>query len=111
MIGQLKERITLQKKILSKTANGFEVESWQDVCTLWASVSNLRGREFFAAAAVQAEKTVKFTIRYQKDIDSSMRILFRGKVYNITALDNINYENKYMEIKAREVIQDDQGRA
>ncbi len=66
-------------------------------------VSNLYGREYFQATAVQAEKTVKFTIRFIKDITESMRILFRDKQYNITSIDNIKYRNRYMEIKALEV--------
>ena len=52
---------------------------------------------------MQRENTVKFTIRYLKNIDTSMRILFQGKQYNITAIDNIKYKNAYMEIKALEV--------
>lgn len=32
-----------------------------------------------------------------------MQIRFKDKQYNITAIDNIKYENKYLEIKAQEV--------
>ncbi len=43
-------------------------------------------------------------MRYLPDIDTSMRILFGGKQYNITAIDNIKYKNKYLEVKAQEVM-------
>jgi SPP1 family predicted phage head-tail adaptor len=33
-----------------------------------------------------------------------MRILFQGKQYNITSIDNIKYQNRYIEIKAQEVV-------
>ena len=36
-----------------------------------------------------------------------MRIDFGGKLYDITFIDNIKYENKYLEVKALEV--DDSG--
>lgn len=101
--GELRHRITLQKKFTSTNENGFNVESWEDVKTLWAAVTNLHGREYFAAAAVQAENTVKFTIRYLEGIDESMRILFQSRHYNITSIDNIKYQNRYLEIKALEV--------
>lgn len=100
---ELKHRITLQVFTTVVNENGFEVESWVDFKTLWASVTNLHGREYFAAAVVKAENTVKFTIRYIDGIDTDMRILFKGKQYNINAIDNIKYENKYIEIKALEV--------
>ena len=102
-IGELKNRITLQKLIATTNDNGFEVEDWQNYKTVWASVSNLYGKEYFEAAAIQAEKTVKFTIRFIACIDESMRIMFKNKVYNITFIDNIKYQNKFIEIKALEV--------
>ncbi|MHC6181009.1 phage head closure protein [Clostridium sp. JNZ X4-2] len=64
---------------------------------------HLYGREYFETAALQAEKTVKFTVRYLSGISSDMRILFEGKQYNITSIDNIKYKNRFMEIKAVEV--------
>jgi len=85
------------------TKSGFEVETWEDYKTVWAAASNLHGREYFAAAAVQAENTVKFIIRYLPNLDTSMRILFQGRQYNIIAIDNIKYQNRFMEIKALEV--------
>ncbi|APM39930.1 phage head closure protein [Clostridium kluyveri] len=100
---ELRHKITLQKLTTSTNENGFEEEVWEDYLTVWAAVSNLYGREYFEAAAVQAEETVKFTIRFIKDINESMMILFRDKQYNITSIDNIKYRNKYMEIKALEV--------
>jgi SPP1 family predicted phage head-tail adaptor len=103
-IGDLKHRITLQQRTTTVSEQGFEEETWADYQTIWAAISNLHGREYYAAAAVQAENTVKFTIRYLPGIDTAMRILFRGKQYNITALDNIKYRNRYVEIKALEVM-------
>lgn len=102
-IGDLRHRITLQQLTTSVNDNGFEVETWEDFKTVWAAVSNLHGREYYAAAAVQAENTVKFTIRYLEGLNTTMRILFQGRQYNITAIDNIKYRNRYIEIKATEV--------
>lgn len=103
-IGDLNQRITLLKPINSVDNNGFEIDSYYIYKKVWAKVSNLRGKEYFFAEAIKAEQTVKFTIRYQKDIDTTMKILFRGKTYDINSIDNINYENRWIEIKALEVI-------
>lgn len=102
-IVELRHKITLQKFTNIVNVNGFEVETWVDFKTLWAAVTNLHGREYFAAAAVKAENTVKFTIRYTEGIDEGMRVLFKGKQYNISSIDNIKYANKFIEIKALEV--------
>ncbi|WP_346867466.1 MULTISPECIES: phage head closure protein [unclassified Clostridium] len=105
-IGDLRHRITFHKLITRVNENGFEIEAWQDYKTVWSAVSNLSGREYYQAAAIQAEKAVKFLVRYVEDIDESMRILFRNKQYNISFIDNMKYINKYIEIKAVEVEED-----
>lgn len=102
-IGEMKHRITLQKLTSYINENGFETEGYQNIKTVWAKVSNLKGKEFFEAAAIHKEKTVKFTLRAGVEIDEGMRILFQDKPYNITFIDNIRYENKYIEVKAMEV--------
>lgn len=109
--GELKNRITFLKPANLINENGFETEGFIEFKSVWAAVTNLSGREYFAAAAVQMEKTVKFVVRVIAGIDETMRILFRGKQYNITSIDNKKYENKYMEIKALEVDYDGGGRA
>jgi SPP1 family predicted phage head-tail adaptor len=103
-IGELRHRITFQKKNVTINPNGFEIETWEDVKTVWAAASHLHGREFYEAAQVQAEHTVKFTIRYIKGIEPSMVILFNEKRYNIIAIDNIKYKNKWIEIRGQEVM-------
>jgi SPP1 family predicted phage head-tail adaptor len=101
--GELRHRITLQRLTTTTNENGFEIEEWTDVKTVWASITNLHGREYYEAAAVQAEQTVKFTIRYLSGVDTSMRILFQGKQYNITSIDNIKYQNRFIEIRASNI--------
>ena len=106
-IGEFKHRISIVKPVIETNENGFEVETYETYKTLWAKVMNLHGKEYFEAASIQKEKTVKFIFRAIKGIDETMKIDFNGKLYDITFIDNIKYENKYMEVKALEV--DDSG--
>ena len=110
---KLNKRITFQKFTTITNDYGYEINEWSDFKTVWADVTNLSGREYFAAMQVQAEKTVKFTIRYTKDIDETMNIKFGKKtvgteeidiIFNITSIDNIKYDNKFIEIKAMAVV-------
>jgi len=104
-IGEMKHRIIFKKIIVTVNENGFEVEEWQDFKAVWSKVSNLSGREYYQAAAVQAEKTLIFLIRYIDGIDTSMRIQFNNRQYNIIFIDNMKYSKTYIELKAMEVIQ------
>lgn len=101
-IGELKHKIEILRPVIEINENGFEVQSYETYKTLWAKITNLHGKEYFEAASVQQEKTVKFTVRAVKGIDETMKIRFRSNIYDISFIDNIKYENKYMEIKAME---------
>lgn len=106
-IGEFKHRIKIIKPVIQINDNGFEVETYETYKTLWSKVTNLHGKEYFEAAAIQKEKTLKFTFRLLKDINENMKIEFNHKLYDINFIDNILYENKYMEIKAMEVDESD----
>lgn len=103
-IGELRQRITILQITSTIDVNGFTLEAATELATVWAAVSNLHGKEYFAAKAVQAENTVKFTIRYLPGVHSGMRILFQDRMFNITDIDDIKYRKKYLEIKAVEVM-------
>lgn len=107
-IGKLKHRILFQENIVEIGLNGFEEESWCDVKEVWGSVANLQGKEYYQAASVQKENTVKFLIRYTSGINQEMRIKFNDCLYNIISINNFNYVNRYIEIKAIEVEAHDQ---
>lgn len=97
-IGDLNKRITFQNYIEKTDESGFPIEEWTDFKTVWAGMTNLHGREYFAAAATQTEKTVKFTLRYCEGIDTYMHIVYEGKIYDITFIDNMKYSDEFMEI-------------
>ncbi|WP_448028172.1 phage head closure protein [Brevibacillus borstelensis] len=82
----LNRRITIQKKEMVLDPEGTPVEeTWVDIATLWAARNPLSARDFFAAAAVNAEKAVKYRIRYRRGILADMRLVDKhdGTTYEI----------------------------
>ena len=61
--------------------NGFSVEEWHAIHTgkLWAYYRQLSGKEFFAAATVNATEDVLYTVNYRADIDTDMLVEYAGK--------------------------------
>lgn len=74
----------------------------------WAAVNGLSGQEYWAAKAMQAENTVKFTIRYCKKLEQitpqGFSILFLGKRYDIEQMDHVKYGKRMMIVKAVEKL-------
>ncbi|GLC79322.1 phage head closure protein [Lacrimispora brassicae] len=103
VLGEWKERITIQKSKLETDKAGNHVLSWADYYTCAAYVNNLSGKEYWEAAQVNAQKEIYFLVRYCSEtacMDTEhYRILFRGQVYNITFLDNVKYQNKILKLR------------
>lgn len=106
-IGKLRQRITIQRPGRTEDDAGYPIPNptdWEDVATVWAAREPLRGREFFAAAAVQYEKTVRFRIRYRKGIKPGMRVLCDGVAYEIYAvLDDVHGDRTETHLMTTEV--------
>lgn len=104
VLGEWKERITIQKSILGNDSVGNHVLVWKDYYTCSAYANNLSGKEYWEAAQVNAQKEIYFYIRYcseTAEMDTEhYRILFRGQVYDITFLDNVKYQNKTLKLRA-----------
>ena len=97
-------RISIQQKSVVTDDEGISVETWNDVVAIWAAYKPLNGREFFAAAAVNAENTARYEIRRRKDILSDMRLIDGDRTFSITAvIDDPFGDRACMHIKATEV--------
>lgn len=81
---------------------------WEDWKKVFANVKNLHGAEYFQAGQLNKQETVKFYIRFMNGISNEVkeefRIIYRDKIYNIDFIDNINYLNEELEIKAEERV-------
>lgn len=99
----LNKRITIEQLAVTVNDNGFETEAWTIYKTVWAAAVNLSGREYYAAAAVKAEKTTEFVIRYLAGATTKMRISFQDKYYNIASVDNVDFASNFMVLRATEV--------
>lgn len=100
----LNRKITFRELTITQDPDtGEMIQVWADFVSVFARVDPLVGREYFAAAAVQAEDTTKFTVRYRGDINAAMRIAFDGKTYDITSIQNIRSGNKETLIYAKSI--------
>lgn len=105
-IAKLRHRVTLQSKEFSKDEEGTPTETWIDVATVWASVEPLRGREYFAAATVNAENTVRIRMRYRRGVTPDMRALYDGRVFEIQSVIDVNEMHREIHLMTQEVVGD-----
>lgn len=84
--GRLDQRVTLQTPATGQDAAGEPTAGWTDVVTVWASVVDISGREYVAAAGVQNAAQTKIGIRYRAGVVPAMRVLHGATAYNIEAV-------------------------
>lgn len=83
--GQFRHRITFQKlQSIVDELGQVRGQEWRDFISAWAMIKTVKGREYFQAAISQSEKTSRFVIRYQEDIDTNMRIKYDGRIFDIS---------------------------
>lgn len=104
MIELMRERIMIQKSRAKTDKAGNHTVVWENHYQCFSYVNSLSGKEYWEAKQVNAETEIDFVIRYCSEVSAidteHFRILFRGNIYNITFVDNVQYKNKTLKIRA-----------
>lgn len=83
--GEMDQRITLQQRASeSKDGQGQANAAWVSVFTDIAARADTRpGQDAFAAGMEHPTQPVTFRIRFRLGVHSRMRVLWRGRVYEL----------------------------
>lgn len=101
--GKLNKRVTIQRKINNNPLSDANYEGFK---TVWSKIKNLYGKELIEAQKVNPNISKKAIIRYIRDLDMSInpnackdfQMLYKGVTYNILYSDNIEEQNRFMEL-------------
>lgn len=103
--GKLNRKITLQSVVQGgKDADGYPLEPTIKEVRLSAMVKPVSAREYHAAKASQTENVTRFIIRYKKDIDDSMKVIYNGRKFEIESIINDDDQNITLTIIGREIV-------
>ena len=100
-------RIFISKNTVVTDAIGNHRNEWKPFYTCYATVSGEAGKEQTDAGMVVDDSNIDFTIRWCKkaaEIDSThFRVEFNGELYNIAAVDHMNYRRKSIKLSCEKV--------
>lgn len=101
-------KIIFQKNAVAVDSIGNHKNTWADYYSCHATVSGEAGTqtsEADVAGTVADESDISFTVRYCKKasaVDSTgYRVVFGGELYDILAVDHMNYKKKCLKFKCR----------
>jgi SPP1 family predicted phage head-tail adaptor len=96
VIGELRERVTLQSPLRTADGAGGANISWGEDLSVWAKVEQLGGDESVSADRLAAHARLRVTIRYRKDVTTEMRLLWRLRAYGIRALRDADGDKRFL---------------
>lgn len=97
--GKLDRRIVIEAPARTKGAAGGHTATWSAVGSpLFAAVRNLSGseRRLTKQGGQVAEERTEFTIHYREGITAEMRVVYRGRFYNIRHVNNFKEADRYL---------------
>lgn len=88
---------------------GQERMEFVDYKSVWATVKPFKSSEYNFVGKLRPEVTHRFYIRFREDITADMRIIFRGKRFEIAGPPiDIDDRHELLEIQAEEAFENEQ---
>ena len=102
--GKYKNKISIYQVVETEDAQGFKVKTETIVLQPKAEVKTTKGYTLIANNTDFEKAFTNFTIRFPRvKITRDMCIRYKGKVYTIEYLNNVDEANVELEIQAKEV--------
>lgn len=106
-ISLLNVRIIIQKQKTVVDEIGNHTNAWMNYFSCYATVSGEGGTETAVAGLTVDDSDLSFTIRYSRKTAAmdvlGYRVLFGSDIYNILAIDHMNYKRKCVKLKCQKV--------
>lgn len=94
-VNELINRIDIQSYTRIENEVGEEVKQWQSYVPLWSKFFNSSVKDQLKAGKDAASIVYEIVIRYRKDLNTTMRVVYKEKNYNIDHV--VNYKEQNIE--------------
>lgn len=104
MIGQMRQRVTIQSVTQTPNGSGGFFESWGTFTTVWASIEPVTAAQKFGYMQLSHEVTHKIIVRFFSGLTSAMRILYGTRIFAVQSYRDFEERNRFLEIMAKEGV-------
>ena len=105
-VGRLRHLCTVEHYTETVDAVGGVTKQWDEYAMIWCAIDPLRGDEKYFSAEKHAEATHQVTSRYLDGVNPKMRLLCRGREFEIISVINIGERDKMMKFTVKEDVDD-----
>ena len=96
-IGKFNRAIIIQKST-SKKINGFPKTEYEDFYSCNAYIRNMNADDMLKMGTIINNRTIFVKMPYFEGITTSMRLVYNGQSYAIKSVDNIEFENVFIDL-------------
>lgn len=96
-IGKFNKVITIQSSTIEKV-NGFNKPVWADFCSCNAYIRNMNADDMLKMGTIVNNSTIFVKMPYFDGITTDMRLIYNGQAYAITNIDNIEFDNVFLDL-------------
>lgn len=101
-VGKLRHSGIIESYTETIDAVGGVTKGWSEFSKVWCDIKPLNGNEKYVSAEKHATATHQVIIRYLEGVNPKMRLLSRGRTFEILSALNINEEDKMMQLIVEE---------
>jgi len=99
LASELRIRITLKRRVSSRSESGSVVDGWENYRTVRAGYKSQGGNEVLNSEQVVAVQNVRFKIRFDKNIQEDWIVEYAGQEYNIKFIEHagdVGFDTTYL---------------
>ena len=104
-IAALNERVMIQVNTVVTDKYGNHKNTWEDFFSCYATISGENGKEQAIVGETVEATDMNVTVRYCNQTASvrstTHRILFRNEIYDIVAVDHLNYKKHGIKLRCQ----------
>ena len=101
--GDLRHMVTIGSTVNDVNENGYPEEADSVLCRVWAGMEDASGRWFESADAENAQRGIRFIIRWRAGIQPGMWVELDGKRHTITDFGEYDFKRRYMQLTTERV--------
>lgn len=99
MIGSLRHRVTLQRRVETLDSGGGVALTWLSIADLWAEVIPLDGGERLQDMRLADRQTYRVRLRHRDDVTPKERFLFMEQIMNIRHVTDVSERGRWLECR------------
>ena len=99
---RFKQRIKLERPILSQDSIGDTLTTWVVEAEIWADIKSRSANEIFRHESLSQTITHDISIRYRECVQPNWRVIYRDRILHIHAVIIVDEADKILLLKAEE---------